>query len=124
MPDLTIAKRFGTNATLNETNKTLTINLTDLASINIGGVQLGLDVSGLSATNKDAFASKILWALLLLSQANQAASNNDETVKVYITNQGKRDVTRNNVAQFGFQLVATAYQNDSLGVNLDPDNLS
>jgi hypothetical protein len=124
MADLTIAKRFGANAQLNETTKVLSIQLNDLATINLGGINLGLDASGITATNKDAYASKILWALLLLSQSNQAASNNDETVKLYITNQGKRDTTRNNVAQFGYQLVATAYQNDSLGVNLDPDSMA
>jgi uncharacterized surface anchored protein len=78
----------------------------------------------MTQANKDEYASKILWALLLKSQASQAADNNDETVKLYVTNQGKRSVTRNNVAQFGYQLVTTAYQNDSLGVTLDPDNLA
>lgn len=33
----------------------------------------------------------------------------------------KRNITRNSVSQFGYQLVATAYQNDNLGITLDPD---
>lgn len=121
MADLTLVQRFGTSVAFNETSKVLSINLTDLASMIVGGVDVGLNVSGMTAANKDQYASKILWALLLRSQAIQAADNNDETVKLYVTNQGKRNVTRNNVSQFGYQLVATAYQNDNLGVTLDPD---
>lgn len=124
MADLTLVQRFGTNVAFNETTKILSINLADLASIMVSGVDVGLNVSAMTTANKDQYASKILWALLLFSQATQAADNNDETVKLYVTNQGKRSLTRNNVAQFGYQLVATAYQNDSLGVTLDPDNLA
>lgn len=123
MADLTLIQRFGSGVTFDPATKILGLNLNDLSSLNIGGIDYGLNVSGMNAVNKDSYAAKILWALLLKSQAIQAADNNDETVKVYITNQGKRSVTRNNIAQFGYQLVATAYQNDSLGVNLDPDNL-
>lgn len=121
MPDLTLAQRFGTNVVFNPTTKILSINLADLNSIMISGVDYGLNVSAMTDANKDSYASRILWALLLKSQSAQAADNNDETVTVYINNQGKRSVSRNNVAQFGYQLVATAYKNDTLGVNLDPD---
>lgn len=124
MADLTLVQRFGTSVAFNDTTKILSINLNDLASIMVSGVDVGLNVSAMTAANKDQYASKILWALLLKSQATQAADNNDETVKLYVTNQGKRNVTRNSVSQFGYQLVATAYQNDSLGVTLDPDNLA
>lgn len=124
MPDLTLIQRFGSSVAFNETTKVLSINLNDLANITIGGVNYGLNVSTMTAANKDTFSSRILWALLLLSQALQPADNNDETVKLYMTNQGKRSVTRNNVSQFGYQLTATAYQNDSLGVTLDPDNIA
>lgn len=121
MPDLTLVQRFGTNVAFNATTKMLSINLADLNSILISGVDYGLNVSAMTDANKDSYASRILWALLLKSQATQAVDNNDETVTVYINNQGKRSVTRNNVAQFGYQLVATAYKNDTLGINLDPD---
>jgi hypothetical protein len=124
MADLTLAQRFGSGVTFNETTKILSINLTDLASMMVSGVDVGLNVSAMTTANKDQYASKILWALLLKSQAVQAADNNDETVKLYMTNGGKRSLTRNSVSQFGYQLVATAYQNDSLGVTLDPDNLA
>lgn len=123
MPDLTLAQRFGSNVAFNPTTKMLTINLADLNSIMISGVDYGLNVSAMTDANKDSYASRILWALLLKSQSAQASDNNDETVTVYVTNQGKRSVSRNSVAQFGYQLVATAYKNDTLGVNLDPDAL-
>ncbi len=124
MADLTLIQRFGANVSFDETTKVLSIDLNDLASIDIAGTDVGLDVSGMSAANSDEYASRILWSLLQLSQANQAENNNDETVGLYVTNQGKRSVTRNSVAQFGFQLVATAYQNDNIGVTLDPDNIN
>ncbi len=124
MPDLTLVQRFGSSVAFNETTKILSIDLNNLASIMMGSTDYGLNVSAMTAVNKDQYASRILWALLLFSQANQATVNNDETVKLYVTNQGKRSVTRNSVSQFGYQLVATAYQNDSLGVVLDPDNLA
>ncbi|HEY9772118.1 MAG TPA: hypothetical protein V6C71_27040 [Coleofasciculaceae cyanobacterium] len=120
MPDLTLAQRFGTNVAFNATTKVLSINA-DLNSIMINSVDYGLNVSAMTDANKDTYASRILCALLLKSQSVQASDNNDETVTVYVTNQGKRSVTRNSVAQFGYQLVATAYKNDTLGVNLDPD---
>ena len=119
-----MAQRFGSSASFNETSKILSIDLNNLISIVIAGVDYGLDISGITAANIDQYASKILWALLLKSQANQATDNNDETVKIYITNQGKRNVTRNSVAQFAYQLVANAYQNDFLGSTLDPDDMA
>jgi hypothetical protein len=124
MPDLTLVQRFGSSVAFNETTKVLSINLNNLSNITIGGTNYGLNVSTMSTANQDTFSSRILWALLLLSQANQSVDNNDETVKLYMTNGGKRSVTRNSVAQFGYQLTATAYQSDSLGVVLDPDNLA
>lgn len=124
MADLTLTQRFGQNVSFNPTSKILSVNLNDLASVVIAGSDVGLDVSGMTAENQDQYASRILWSLLQLSQQNQPENNNDETVGVYVTNQGKRSISRNNVAQFGFQLVATAYQNDNIGVTLDPDNIN
>lgn len=121
MTDLTLAQRFGTGVTFDDTTKILSIDLNNLSSISISGTDYGLNASAMTVANKDQYASKILWALLLLNQKNQAIDNNDETVKLYMSNQGKRSVTRNSVSQFGYQLVATAYQNDSLGITLDPD---
>jgi hypothetical protein len=124
MADLTLAQRFGSSVAFNETTKILSIDLNNLSSMTVSGVDVGLNVTAMTTANKDQYASKILWALLLKSQAVQATDNNDETVKLYMTNGGKRSLTRNSVSQFGYQLVATAYQNDSLGVTLDPDNLA
>lgn len=124
MADLTLAQRFGTSVAFNETTKVLSINLNDLNSILVSGVDVGLNVSAMTNANKDAYASRIIWALLQQSRKNQQADNNDQTVGVYVTNQGKRNVTRNNISQVGFQLLATAYKNDTEGVDLDPDAIA
>jgi hypothetical protein len=124
MADLTLAQRFGTAVSFNETTKLLTINLNNLSSIIVGGVDVGLNISGMTNANKDSYASRILWALLQLQRATQPTDNNDQTVGVYVSNQGKRNVTRNSVSQVGFQLVATAYKNDTEGVDLDPDAIA
>lgn len=121
MADLTLIQRFGDNVSFNPTSKLLSINLNDLSSITVAGEDLGIDVSGMTDANQDEYATRILWALLLKSQSSQPEQNNDETVGLYVTNQGKRTVVRNSVSQFGFQLVATAYKNDTVGTQLDPD---
>lgn len=121
MADLTLAQRFGANVSFNETTKLLTINLNDLSTIPIGGSDFGLNVSAMTNSNKNSYASRILWALLQLQRVSQNTDNNDNTVGVYITNQGKRAAIRNAVNQVGYQLVATAYKNDTEGSELDPD---
>lgn len=124
MADLTLAQRFGSNVSFNETTKLMTIDLNNLSSILIGGIDYGVNVSAMTNANKNAYASRILWALLQLQRVTQPADNNDNTVGVFIANQGKRAALRNNVAQTGFQLVATAYKNDTEGSELDPDAIS
>ena len=124
MADLTLAQRFGDDVAFNESTGVLSINLNNLSSITVGGVNVGLDISGMTTANQDQYSSRIIWALLQLQQQNQPENNNDETVGIYVANQGKRPVTRNSVAQFGFNLVTTAYVNDTQGVILDPDNIA
>lgn len=121
MADLTLVQRFGTNAAFNATNKTLTINLNDLTDTGdiING--LGLDISALTTANINSYASKILYQLLLLNFQKQAATNNDQTVGLYVTNTGRRDVTRNNVSQFSYSLTANVYTANNLAPILDPD---
>ena len=124
MPDLSLAQRFGDNVAFNETTKILSIDLNNLSSIIVAGTDYGLNVSAMTNANKDTYATRILWSLLLKSQSTQPENNTDETVGLYVTNQGKRSIVRNQVAQFGFQLVATAYKNDTVGVTLDPDQIN
>lgn len=124
MPDLSLAQRFGDNVAFNETTKILSIDLNNLSSIIVAGTDYGLNVSAMTNANKDTYATRILWSLLLKSQSTQPENNTDETVGLYVTNQGKRSIVRNQVAQFGFQLVATAYKNDTVGVTLDPDEIN
>ncbi len=124
MGDLTLVDRFGQNVAFDQTAGTLTIKLSDLADQTNGGDMtngLGLDTSGMSSSNKNSYSSRILWALVGLNAQNQPEANNDETVGVYVINEGKRNAVRNNVPQFGFRQVVTAYINDDLGNTLDPD---
>jgi hypothetical protein len=126
MADLTISQRFGSNASFDQTAGTLTIKLSDLADQADGGDMtngLGLDTTGMSSANKDSYSSRILWALVGLNAQNQPETNNDETVGVYVTNEGRRNVTRNSFAQLGFRLTTTAYIADTQGVTLDPDDI-
>jgi len=71
MPDLTLVQRFGTNIAFNESTKVLSINLEDLASVMIGGVDVGLNTTAMTSANKDEYAAKILWALLLQRLSNE-----------------------------------------------------
>lgn len=123
MPEITIAQRFGTNVTFNETTKILTIDLNDLTDTGDITDGLGLDVSGMSAANIDSYSGKILYTLLLLNLQQQPAENNDETLPLFVSNSGRRSITRNGVAQFGYGLTTTAYQTDQVGTLIDPDNM-
>ena len=123
MAELTLQQRFGSNVVFDEIAKTLTIKLSDLSDSGDVSTGLGLDTSAMTDANKDEYSSRLIYSLLQLSQQNQSADNNDETVGIYITNEGRRNLIRNQVAQLGFRLVTTAYQNDPLGVTIDPDNI-
>ncbi len=120
----TFTQVLGTNATFDSTTKEVKIKLADLNSILISGTDYGLDTSAMSDANKNQYALRILWALLLRYQSIQPVDNNDDKVGLYLTNAGKRTAVRNNVAQVGFQLLATAYKNDTEGVVLDPDAIA
>jgi len=121
MADLITSQRFGTNVSYNDANKTLTIDLNDLTDTGDIIDGLGLDISGLNASNIDSYASKILHSLLLLNFQQQAVTNNDETVAVYVVNGGRRDITRNGVAQFSYVWQVNSYTPNTLPTNLDPD---
>ncbi|MEL6494099.1 MAG: hypothetical protein AAFQ41_03120 [Cyanobacteria bacterium J06623_7] len=128
MSDLTLKQRFGTNAYIDLEGWELCISLSDLQDKDQNGLGdftngLGLDTSGLGEGNEDKYASKILWALIALSQQNQPEVNNDDEVGIYISSQGKRPVTRNGVAQNGFLTLVTGYQDDPSGLTLDPDDM-
>lgn len=123
MADLTLQQRFGDSVSFDESTKVLSIDLNDLSSIIVNGQDLGLDVSNMTEANANEYASKVLWSLLNKSQSNQPENNTDETVQIYIQNQGKRTVVRNQVSQFGFVLGVTAYKNDTVGTQLDADEL-
>lgn len=123
MPDLTLSQRFGTNATINATNKTLTINLNDLTDSGDILNGLGLDLSGLTAQNANSYASRILYTVLLLNFQQQPETNNDETVAIYVTSGGRRDTVRNGVSQFNYVWQVNNYTPNNLPDTLDPDQM-
>ena len=123
MADLTLNQRFGTNVVFNETSKTVTIDLNDLTDAGDIVNGLGLDISAMTAANIDTYSGRIIYALVLLSFQQQPADNNDETLPLYVSNAGRRSISRNGVAQFGYGLTVTAYQTDQIGNLIDPDNL-
>lgn len=116
MADLNLQDLFGTGVTFNNTNREITFSLNDISS-NV------FDVSGIDDTNVNEYASKILWSILDYLCSFQPETNNDENRGIYVTNQGKRTAVRNNVAQFSFGLLVSAYTPDNLGVKLNPDDL-
>ena len=121
MSDLTLVQRFGSNATYNDANKTLTIALNDLTDAGDIIDGLGLDITGMSAENVNDYASKILYTLLLLNFQKQPETNNDETVALYINTSGRRDITRNSVSQFNYLFTVNNYTPNNLASILDPD---
>ena len=123
MADLTLVQRFGDDVAFDPATKKLTIDLNNLSQILIDGIDYGLNSSAMTDANKDEYSARIFWALMQKHRASQPATNNDETVGVYVTNEGRRNAIRNQVPQHGFRLVATAYANDTVGIDLDPDNI-
>ena len=126
---LTLANIFGTNAVYDQNTRQLKIFIDDLANhdedFGIGDFTngLGMNTGLIDASNANSYAEKILWALIQLTKQNQPTTNNDETVGIYITNQGKRNLNRNGVAQLGFQELVTGYKDDPSGLVLDPDDV-
>ena len=123
MTDLTLAQRFGSNVTFNATSKILSIDLNDLTDSGDITGSLGIDISGMTDVNKNQYASKILYALLLLSNQKQPTLNNDETVAMFVNFERKRATTRNNVQQIEYRIVSLAYSADSIGDKPDPDSI-
>ena len=75
MADLTLQQRFGKDVSYEATTKKLTIDLNNFSTIINVGIDVGLDVSDMTAANQDTYANGILWALLQLSKQNQPENN-------------------------------------------------
>ena len=121
MPNLTLTEVFGSGAVFDGTAGTLTINLE--------GLNWGLSPDSvieafmIDSANIDDNVGRILWAIISRLRILQPESNNDNERSLYITSQGKRTVTRNNVAQFQFQLVVNDYANDPFGSEVNSADL-
>ena len=126
---LSLVQRFGTGTTLDVTTPSapkLVIPLTALKNTSGGGDianSQGLDdVSLITNTTKDAYADKIAAALLVLWKQKQAATDDDNTVGLYVGDVFKQFITRNSVDQMSFNYQVAIYIPDPTA-NLDPDDV-
>ncbi len=120
MPNLILSEVFGSGATFDDTSGTLTISLEGL---NAGFLNPVIEAYTIDSTNIDDNVGRILWAIISRLRIVQPDTNNDNERSLYITSQGKRIVTRNNVSQFAFQLVVNGYANDPFGSEVNSADL-
>ena len=126
---LTLVQRFGTGTTLDVTTPSapkLVIDLSDLENTADGGDitnSQGIDNVGLiTQLTKDAYADKIAAALLVMWKQKQAATDDDNTVGLYVGDVFKQFITRNSVDQMSFNYQVAIYIPDPTA-NLDPDDV-
>ena len=126
---LSLTQRFGTGAALDVTTPSapkLIIDLSDLENTADGGDitnSQGLDDVGLITNlTKDAYADKIAAALLVLWKQNQSATDDDNTVGLYVGDVFKQFVNRNSIDQLSFNYQVGIYIPDPTA-NLDPDDV-
>ncbi len=120
MPNLTLTEVFGSGAVFDGTAGTLTINLEGL---NWGFPDPVIEAYMIDDTSIDDNVGRILWAIISRLRILQPDTNNDNERSLYVTSQGKRTVTRNNVSQFAFQLVVNGYANDPFGSEVNSADL-
>lgn len=120
MPNLTLQEVFGTGVTFNDTTRSITFNLNGL---NDGTIDPVIEDYLIDSTNLENNVGRILWAMVNRLIKLQPSDNIDNERSIYVTNQGKRIVTRNNVSQFAFQLVLNGYANDPFGVEASSADL-
>lgn len=114
MPDLTIAQRFGTNVSFDETTKVLSIDLNDLTDTGDIINNLGLDLTSLTAANLDDYASKILYGLILLSAQQQPTDGaTDPELKIFLTEGGLRIGTGTRQGQLQRVINLNVYTSES-----------
>ena len=116
MPDLTLKELFGDSVIYDATSKEITFSINEIAGQDF-------DTSNVTEANCNKCASKILWALLNHLKNVQPSKNTEPDRGIYITNQGRRTVTRGGVSQFCFQLTVNGYSADTVGTKLPVDNL-
>lgn len=126
---LSLSDIFGSSAQFNPNTRNLEIAIDDLQNSNpdfgVGDFTngLGMNTHNVSVDNIELYAERIFWALIQLTKQNQPQNNTDPEINIYITSQGKRNITRGGVAQIGFAELITGYKNDSDGLTLDPDQV-
>ena len=80
------------------------------------------DVSLITNTTKDAYADKIAAALVVMWKQKQAATDDDNTVGLYVGDVFKQFITRNSIDQVAYNYQVGIYTDDPTG-NLDPDDV-
>lgn len=120
MPNLTLTEVFGNSVVFDQVAGTLTINL---ESLNTGLTEPVIEAYLIDNASIDDNVGRILWAIINRLKILQPENNNDNERSLYVTSQGKRTATRNNVAQFQFQLVINGYANDPFGSEVNSADL-
>jgi hypothetical protein len=108
----TLTDRFGTSALFNETDKTITFDVDDLASIT--------DSALITDLNIDEWADRIAAALILQWRANQSTDNTDPTDGLIVGDPFKQFETRGTEQQISFNYNVAIYIPDT-SADLDPD---
>ena len=111
MGALKLAEIFGEKVVFDNRKKTITFFLEDLSN-------QGLLATQITEDNIEDCSSKILWALLYNAKDNQAETNNDPSVPIFIQAQGKRNAVRNNTPQIAYQLLIFGYRNDPIDLEI------
>lgn len=108
----TLTDRFGVSATFDETAKTITFDLDDLAGIT--------DTSLVTDLTIDNWADRLAAALILQWKENQTADNTDPTDGIVIGEPYKNFETRGDQQQISFNYNVAIYIPDN-SADLDPD---
>ncbi|MCT0253555.1 MULTISPECIES: hypothetical protein [unclassified Synechocystis] len=108
----TLIQRFGAAATFDETAKTLTFDIDDLAGIT--------DPSLITDLTIDEWADRIAAALLLHWRSTQGTDNTDPTEGLIVGDPFKQFETRGGENQISFNYNVAIYIPDT-SADLDPD---
>jgi hypothetical protein len=108
----TLTDRFGVSAIFDNTDKTITFDLNDLAGIT--------DPTAVTDVNIDQWADRIAAALLLEWKSNQSPENNDPTDGIVVGAPYKNFETRGTEQQISFNYNVAIYIPDN-SADLDPD---
>jgi hypothetical protein len=108
----TLVQRFGTAAIFDETAKTVTFDIDDLAGI--------ADPTAITDLTIDEWADRIAAALILQWRGNQSTNNTDPTDGLIVGDPFKQFEQRGGENQISFNYNVAIYIPDT-SADLDPD---